>query len=189
MQMSGRSTECVSVRSCDCEFKPLEVAEGSCRGQKTSCTTLTYLCKCILWMCIIQPTHMHGQIKWINGCMCAPSNLYFSLICVSPFFFHIPPLPLFLVMEMINDSSEEAWDKATRADRRERETSFIPASVQRHRFTEFTNCERNEMRLLSLIVLRIHLRSLIVLATYRLSEKKNPYDFVFFLPRTGSWLL
>lgn len=111
---------------------------------------------------------------------CAHHQTFISLSSVSHLFFHIPPLPLFLVMEMINDSSEEAWDKATRADRRERETSFIPASVQRHRFTEFTNCERNEMRLLSLIALRIHLRSLIVLATYRLSEKKTHTTLSFF---------
>lgn len=127
MQMSGRSSECMSVCFCGCEFKTLEVAEGSCCGLQTSCTSLTNLCKCAtVWTCRLSHAHAcSGQanipIYQLMGVRAlspsSPSPLCLTLFsCTSPLHNSLT----FSVKEMINGSSEEARDKATRADGREK---------------------------------------------------------------------
>lgn len=106
MQMSGRSSECVTVRLCCCYFKTLDVAESSRRGLRASYT----------WTCVRtlrrgrahEAAHAPAQIKQtipprsmnvLNCCKCLSLER-----------------SQFLLIETINNRSEGEQDKATRAN-------------------------------------------------------------------------
>lgn len=94
MQMSGRSSECVSVRFCGCEFKTLRVAERFMLGPANK---LHLKNKPLLSTFRRGHAHMHAQIKRTISLV----NQWVRLLCpkeplipspVSRAYFPKPPL-------------------------------------------------------------------------------------------------